>query len=69
MDEAERLAAIWEAADAIGDDGLLLATLFAMRRQEFRAAMKALLRAGPATQEALGFLLPAEGQGSAANLP
>ena len=47
MTEDERLALIWEATDALGDDPLLIPVLIALRDEGFRDAVRGLLDVTP----------------------
>ncbi|MBB4659336.1 hypothetical protein [Parvularcula dongshanensis] len=67
MTEAERLALIWEAADSVGDDALLLGVLTSLRDEAFRADVVGLMRAGPRTRQALRVLLRSAERREAAN--
>lgn len=57
MTPDERLALIWEASDAVGDDALLLAVLSSLRDGTFRASVRALIEA-PHAGAALRVMTP-----------
>ena len=52
MTEDERLALIWEATDALGDDPLLIPVLIALRDEGFRDAVEGLLHTAPHARRA-----------------
>ena len=54
MTQDERLALIWEASEALGDDPLLLAVLFALQDEDLRADLRALIAASSARRVSTG---------------
>ena len=59
MTEDERLALIWEAAEALGDDPLLPGLLFALREPAFREQVRAFLATSDQARRALRPVLDA----------
>ncbi|WP_031553813.1 hypothetical protein [Parvularcula oceani] len=67
MTDSEWLSAIWEAAEEVGDDSLVLATLMAMRDPRLRDDVRALIAASDGTRASLRVLLRRSGLCTAAN--
>ena len=69
MTQDEYLAAVWEAAEQVGDTALVLTVLFALRDDEFAKQARAALNAPERSRAALIRAMGRHGSSPPANDP